>query len=119
MREAIGNTGIDVEIEVVQDGHEATRYFDAVSASENMPCPDLILLDMNLPRQSGDEVLRHLRASGRCSSAKVLIVSSSDAPRDVASVEAFSLSGYFKKPSSYAEFLKLGPLVKSLLESGA
>jgi hypothetical protein len=45
-------------------------------------------------------------------------VSSSDAPRDRASVETFAVAGYFKKPSSYAEFMNLGSIVRDLLEPG-
>jgi two-component system, chemotaxis family, response regulator Rcp1 len=117
MREAITSSRIEADIDVVRDGHAATRYFDAADASAGALCPDLILLDMNLPKKSGDEVLQHLRASARCKYAKVLIVSSSDAAQDRRIVEAFAVAGYFKKPSNYAEFMKLGPMVKDLLES--
>lgn len=118
MREAIASAGIDANIDVVQDGHSATQRIDGADANEQIPCPDLILLDMNLPKKSGDEVLHHLRASVRCRNTRVLIVSSSDAPRDRAAVETFAVSGYFKKPSNYVEFMKLGPMVRELLESG-
>jgi DNA-binding response OmpR family regulator len=76
----------------------------------------LVLLDMNLPKRSGNEVLSHLRQSRRCREARVIIVSSSDAPRDRASVADLAVAGYFKKPSDYAGFMRLGPLVKSVLE---
>jgi DNA-binding response OmpR family regulator len=66
--------------------------------------------------KSGCEVLHHLRESRRCKTAQVLVISSSDSARDRASVEGFGTAGYFKKPTAYAEFLKLGPLVKSLLD---
>ena len=62
-------------------------------------------------------MLKHLRASARCRHAPVLIVSSSDAPRDRAAVETLGVAGYFKKPSELREFMKLGPLVKGLLAS--
>lgn len=116
MREAIKKARIDADIDVVQDGHLATQYFDAADANENAPCPDVILLDLNLPKKSGDEVLKHLREKAGFKNVKVLIVSSSDAPRDRATVESFAIAGYFKKPSSYAEFMTLGPIVKDLLE---
>jgi DNA-binding response OmpR family regulator len=86
--------------------------------NQNVPCPDLVLLDMNLPKKSGNEVLQYLRATERCRYAAVLIVSSSDTPRDRASVETFTVAGYFKKPSNYAEFMKLGSVVRDLLEPG-
>ena len=82
---------------------------------ENVPCPVLILLDMNLPKRSGSEVLNHVRKSVRCSATRVIIVSSSDAPRDQAAVAKLSVAAYFKKPMDFFEFMKLGPLVTELL----
>jgi chemotaxis family two-component system response regulator Rcp1 len=119
MREAIERAGIPADIEVVRDGHDATRYFEAVDADENIPCPDLILLDMNLPKRSGDEVLKHLRTGTRCNkTSSVLIISSSDAPQERSVVEAYGVSGYFRKPSNFAEFMKLGPVIEALLRKG-
>jgi CheY-like chemotaxis protein len=83
------------------------------------PWMRLILLDMNLPKRSGDEVLKHLRTSTNCRHSKVLIVSSSDAPEDRRAVETSGVAGYFRKPSSYDEFMKLGPIIKSLLDQEA
>ncbi len=115
IREAIEKQGIDALIDVVRDGEAATRYLAAADADPTAPRPDLILLDMNLPKKSGGEVLRDLRASAQCRNTKVMIVTSSDAPQDRTSVGAYAVAGYFKKPSTYAEFMQLGPLVKALL----
>lgn len=115
IREAIDKCKINADIDVLRDGQAATEYFDAADADERAPCPDLILLDLNLPKASGDEVLKHLRASRRCQYATVVIVSSSDAPSDRTAVESCAVAAYFKKPSIYAEFMKLGPLVRDLL----
>jgi CheY-like chemotaxis protein len=117
IREAIDLFGINADIDVLRDGHAATKYFAAADIDESAPCPDLILLDLNLPKASGDEVLKHQRASQRCRYAKVLIVSSADAPSDRATVERLAVAAYFKKPSVYAEFMKLGLIVKELLSS--
>jgi two-component system, chemotaxis family, response regulator Rcp1 len=115
IREALDIAQVDATIHVASDGLAATKFFDDADADEAAPCPALVLLDINLPRRNGDEVLRHLRRSRRCRDAKVLIVSSSDTARDRAAVADLSIVGYFKKPSDYAEFMKLGPLVKSFL----
>jgi len=115
IREAIERRGINADISVLRDGYAATQYFDETEASESAPCPDLILLDLNLPKTSGFEVLKHLRATVRCKCAKVLIVSSSDAPTDRSAAQDLAVSSYFKKPSTYAEFMKLGSLVERLL----
>jgi len=121
IREAIGSCRIDAEIEVLRDGEAALIWFQKVDEQHADACPDLILLDMNLPKRSGDEVLRHLRSSTNCRHSMVVIVSSSDAPQDREAVDTLGGAGYFRKPSSYDEFMKLGPMVKALLDkdSGA
>lgn len=116
IREAIQNCPIDADIDVMRDGYMATQYFDSADETESIPCPDLVVLDMNLPKANGGEVLTHLRASPRCKFAKVLIVSSSDAPQDRCAVQKLDAAGYFRKPSNYAEFMTLGPTIKNLLE---
>lgn len=116
VEEAIAEARIEADLAVVRDGQAATDFFDAVDSGKQTTCPDIILLDMNLPKKNGSEVLKHLRGSPRCRHVPVLIVSSSDAPRDRDSVAGLSIAGYFKKVSGYAEFMKLGPIVKGLLE---
>lgn len=116
IRQAIQMAGIDADIFVVHDGQVATQFVDAADRDDQAPCPNLILLDMNLPKKSGDDVLRHLRTSKRCANALVLIVTSSESKRDREAVARFSVAGYFRKPSEHAEFMKLGGVVKGLLE---
>lgn len=94
------------------------RFIDAGDQDVRAPCPALVLLDLNLPKRTGAEVLRHLRQSRRCSAAKVLIVSSSDAPKERAAVQNLGANGYFRKPSSYDEFLRIGEVVLKFLKDG-
>jgi DNA-binding response OmpR family regulator len=116
MRDALQAAGVTAGIDVVSDGNAATAFFDQADADEKAPCPALVLLDMNLPKKSGAAVLKHLRASPRCRGAIVLIVSSSDAPRERNAVAGFEVAGYFKKPNEYASFLQLGAKVRDLLK---
>jgi CheY-like chemotaxis protein len=102
IRDALKEACVRGSVRVVADGKAATAFFDQADADENEPCPALILLDMNLPKKSGAEVLKHLRANTRCRRAAVLIVSSSDAPRERTEVASFDVAGYFKKPGEYA-----------------
>ena len=117
IREALETAEVDANVHVVNDGDAGIKFFDALDADENAACPVIVLLDLNLPKRSGNEVLKHLRKSTRCSAARVIIVSSSDAPRDRASAADSAVAGYFKKPSDYSEFMKLVALVKELLEA--
>jgi len=90
-------------------------FFEQADADASSPCPDLILLDINMPRYKGGDILRKLRASARCKDALVLIVTSSDSQRDREDMEGLGANGYFRKPSEFSEFMKLGPLVRDLL----
>jgi CheY-like chemotaxis protein len=78
-------------------------------------CPDLVLLDLNLPKVGGDVVLERVRSSRACKSVKVLIVSSSDAPSDRERAMQLGASEYFRKPSSLEQYMEFGPKVRMLL----
>ena len=114
IRQALQKSGIDAQIHVADDGEKTIRFFEEVDA-DAAPCPDLVLLDINMPRYKGGDILRRLRASSRCKGAIVLIVTSSDSQRDREEMDAFGAQGYFRKPSEFSEFMKLGPLVRDLL----
>jgi response regulator RpfG family c-di-GMP phosphodiesterase len=58
---------VPVSVTVVDDGEQALKYL-ALAEEGQAPCPALILLDLNLPKRSGAEVLRHWRSSSRCRS---------------------------------------------------
>jgi CheY-like chemotaxis protein len=115
IREAIAIARVDAAVSIANDGHQAVEFIDQADASQEAPCPDLVLLDLNLPKKDGIEVLRHLRQSAVCKNALVLVVSSSDSVSDREAVKALGLNEYFRKPSVYAEFMKLGPMIKDLL----
>jgi CheY-like chemotaxis protein len=107
--------GLEADIQVVDDGEKTVALFEQADAGA-VPCPDIMLMDINLPRYKGGEILRRLRASTRCRDALVLVVTSSDSQRDREEMDAFGANGYFRKPSDFSEFMKLGPLVRDLLD---
>ena len=116
VREAFAEYGVAASLHVAEDGEAAMRFIDAVDENENARCPALILLDLNLPKRSGAEVLGYARQSKRCARVKVLIVSSSDSPADRAETGRLGANGYFLKPPSYEDFLKVGEIVRDILE---
>lgn len=100
---------------MVKDGEQAIRIFDLADREAGAPRPSLVILDINLPRKQGGEVLRHLRQSRTCGNAVVIAISTSDSARDRRVMIELGANGYFHKPSKYAEFMKLGDLIKSLM----
>ena len=91
------------------------EFIDKAEAGEGVLRPDLVVLDLNLPKKGGIEVLRHIRNTTVCRNALVLVVSSSDSRTDREAARALGFDGYFRKPSVYAEFMELGPLIRELL----
>jgi chemotaxis family two-component system response regulator Rcp1 len=115
IQQAIQKSGVDAQVYVADDGEKTIRFFEQADAEETAPYPDLILLDINLPRYKGSTILRHLRASRRCANALVVVVTSSDSKADRDEMAALGANEYFRKPSEFAEFMKLGRLVRDLL----
>jgi DNA-binding response OmpR family regulator len=115
IRKAIEGAGVDARIQVVDDGEKAVRFFETADLEPTAPCPDLVILDLNLPRFRGSEVLRRLRASARCGTVPVLVVTSSDSSDDRELMDRLGANGYFRKPSALSEYMKLGQWVRTLL----
>ncbi|HUI80111.1 MAG TPA: response regulator [Bryobacteraceae bacterium] len=115
VREAIQKEGLPLDVHVASDGQQAIDFITSAEADTNAPCPHFLLLDLNLPKRDGFEVLRALRESARCKDVPVLIITSSDSPSDLSEAAALG-AGYFRKPPSYEEFLKLGGVMRKLLK---
>jgi two-component system, chemotaxis family, response regulator Rcp1 len=115
IRHAIDGAKLEAELHVVRDGEEAIRFFDEADNNREAPCPSLVVLDINLPRKQGGDVLAHLRNSHRCSNALVIAMSTSDSARDRENMANLGADRYFCKPSEYDDFMKLGDMIKELL----
>jgi len=118
VQEAFREHDIRAVLHIVQDGEDATRFIDAADTNESAPTPELVLLDLNLPKRSGTEVLAYLRRSKRSAKAKVLIVTSSNSPLDRAATQQMGIIGHFLKPPQLEEFLRLGEIVEGALRDG-
>jgi len=95
---------IENEIVVVRDGSEALDYLLGPPGSER-DAPALVLLDLNLPRVSGLEVLRRLRADARTRFLPVVILTSSKEDEDLISGYAMGANAYVRKPVEFGEFV--------------
>ena len=100
---------------VLDNGEEALTYLAQADANPAMRCPDLVLLDLNLPRRSGREVLEQFKQAGRCCDVPVIILTSSNSPDDRRETAALGAVRYFRKPTSYQEFLKIGEVLEEVL----
>jgi CheY-like chemotaxis protein len=115
VKEAIGRYNVPVELHVIQDGEQAIEFLGQVNTNQDSQCPGMVLLDLNLPKKSGREVLRFLRSTERCARTPVVVMTSSDSPKDRAEVSNLQAI-YFRKPPDFEAFLEIGELVNQLLE---
>jgi CheY-like chemotaxis protein len=114
VRNALVEHRIGNQLTVLRDGQEALQFIDEVDAG-NSPCPDLVVLDLNLPKVNGREVLKRIRLSPVFGDTPVVILSSSDAGKDRQDTAALGASRYIRKPSSLDDFLKIGGILKAFL----
>lgn len=114
MTEALKSSGLLFQLQSVVDGESALELLRAAEDGEQV-LPALILLDLNLPKISGLEVLSQIRAAARCGRVPVIVVTSSEAPSDLSAIRELSATAYFRKPTSLDAFMKLSDLVRQVL----
>lgn len=115
VRRALEKQGLKVNLIVVEDGQAALRFIEQADADPAADCPDLVLLDLNLPRATGSRVLARIRQSPRCATTPIIIITSSDSPLDRENSASLGASGYFQKPGDLAGFMQLGNVVRDAL----
>jgi two-component system, chemotaxis family, response regulator Rcp1 len=119
VEEALEEAQLDCRLHIIRDGVQAIEFLDRVDAEPDHPPPDIVLLDLNLPKIGGEEVLKRVRMSPKCEGVKVMIISSSDAPGDKERMMKLGATDYFRKPSGLAQFMLLGNKVRALIEDAA
>lgn len=102
-RDTLEETGLCLEVRAVGDGAEAVRYLDQV-ANDASRRPNLVLLDMNLPKLDGRGVLVAIRSCEALRMVPVVMLSSSDASVDIVDSYALGANCYVTKPSDLASF---------------
>jgi CheY-like chemotaxis protein len=118
VREALAEAGVNAELHVIPDGAQVLAFLDRLDADQNAPALDLVLLDMHLPKCDGDGILKRLRSARRHRETPVIVMTSS--PESILEHKAMNVAAlsFFRKPSSLDEFMKLGAIVRDLLQRG-
>lgn len=105
---AIKESGLPVDLIVVRDGQEAVEYLmheGASSGANSWRAPDLILLDLNLPRMTGLEVLERIRSTPTLRSVPVVVLTTSKRQEDVERMYAAGANTYMEKPQEFGRFV--------------
>lgn len=109
--EALREGGIPCRVSLVRDGEEALEFLLRLGRYRRAPVPDLILLDLNLPKKDGREVLAEMRADGQLERIPVVVLTSSRIHEEIVRSEHLRVEDYLTKPVDFDAFLNV---VKSL-----
>ena len=106
VQEAIKDSGVPAEFHHAKDGAEGLDFVRGEGAFSSAPRPDMILLDLNLPKKSGRDVLSEIKSDGNLKSIPVVVLTISEAEQDI--VDSFHLQAdhYVSKPVDTEKFLE-------------
>jgi CheY-like chemotaxis protein len=116
--EAFAESGAKADFLRVADGVELMDYLSAQSHSESGGLPDLILLDLNMPRKDGREALKEIKSDPALKNIPVVILTTSREVKDIAFTKKAGAESYITKPETFNEWVeKMKYLAKGWLES--
>ena len=107
IQEAFREADIQVTLHVRTDGEKALDFVMLTGDDSAAPRPDIILLDLNLPRKDGREVLAEIKADESLRSIPVIILTTSKSESDIATAYGLHANSYIAKPVSLKEFTGL------------
>jgi CheY-like chemotaxis protein len=117
IREALTEHAVEFTLRVAEDGKDVLSFLSGEFSPRHQSVPQLIILDLNLPRHDGIEILQRVRSTASLSRVPVVVLTSSDSPRDRMVATELGATRYLRKPSSLEQFLELGAIFKELLSS--
>ncbi|PMS36658.1 response regulator receiver domain-containing protein [Trinickia symbiotica] len=106
-REALEDYKVRNPLHVVEDGVAAMEYLRREGKHRDAPRPGLVMLDLNLPRKSGREVLEELKADPDLRSIPVVVLSTSKSEEDVAKSYGLHANCYITKPVDFSSFVEV------------
>ncbi len=113
---ALDAAGFDYDLTALRDGAKALEYVRAQRGHAESPLPDIILLDLNVPKVSGLEILAEIRAVDCFATVPILVLSSSQSPRDESAIRSVENTHFHIKPSHLDGYMELGRTIRSSLE---
>jgi two-component system, chemotaxis family, response regulator Rcp1 len=107
-----GSAEVTYDLQVVEDGEQAIAYLHQEGIYSNAFRPNLILLDLNLPKIDGFQVLATIKSDPKLSSIPVIVLTASNSQQDMLSCHRMDVNCYLIKPSNGEEFQQAVTIVK-------
>ena len=115
LRLAFRRAELDCEMVLISDGGEAMDYVATCGKYLSEAAPDLAILDLNLPKFGGLEILAEMRKNPSFDDVYITVLSSSSWSRERVAIEALRVHRFITKPSDLDEYLAIGVMVKDML----
>ena len=116
LQEAFREYGLNVKLLVMDDGEKAVQWIRDANGAEGTEPPQVVVLDLNLPKRTGAEVLEELRSTERFHDLPVIIFTSSNSYQDRSLASRFPATRFFQKSPDFDEFIRIGKVVKDVIE---
>jgi two-component system, chemotaxis family, response regulator Rcp1 len=115
LQRALNKQDFRFELVHLQNGGEALTFIHRQGAYADGANPDLMLIDLNLSKYTGQDILREIRSAPHLMGVPVCVWSSSTSRRDEALLKDLGVSQFITKPSGLAQFMEIGKIIKDLL----
>ena len=115
LRMALAEAGVNCDLTVLDNGREALEFVQGRGRFGAAPPPDLVILDLNLPRNDGTEILEAMRATESYAETPVAILSSSSSSREQAKVEGLRVKRFIVKPPDLDKYMRIGVILREVL----
>jgi CheY-like chemotaxis protein len=111
LEEALVRAGINYSMETIEDGEHAAMFIRETGQDK----PDLFILDLNLPKIKGADILRLIERQADLANVPVIVWSSSDLPKDREAIALSRVSTFLVKPNTLDGFLEIGMVIRKIL----
>lgn len=104
-QEALREQGIFHQLNIVSNGEDALKYLEQKAEYHDAEIPDIIFLDLNIPRKSGQEVLKEIKSNDALKMIPVVVLTTSDAQQDILSSYQLHANCFISKPVDMDQFI--------------
>ncbi len=106
-QEAFRDSRLPIKLNVVMDGEDAMNYLYRRTPYENATRPDMILLDLNIPKKDGREVLEEIKNDSSLRYVPVVVLTTSNAEQDILKTYSLNVNAYINKPVDFDRFFDI------------